>query len=85
MIAIIIHLSLCWYLVIHENLGVKGAALSTSLAYAVMLLLVLLISSRDPMLSRGQVRLEWGKLCFKKVIGLGFYNMLMASLKWWSF
>eukprot|EP00347_Sterkiella_histriomuscorum_P013300 403365244 len=84
-ISAVIHYFLASYLVINLKMGVKGASIATSLVYLISMILSLLASITQSELRKALIPLKWEMLLFRQLIGIGTYNMLMNSLKWYSF
>ena len=79
------HYFICSILVNDFSLGVKGAAIATSMTKWVKYLLALYACYYYSDVRVALVKFDWQQMMFKKILNLGFYNMIMNSLKWWAF
>ena len=66
-------------------MGVIGLSIATSLNYLMNLLLAIYVSHTNPVLNQATVPFNLTEMRFTNLIRVGFYNMLMIGLKWWSF
>lgn len=84
-ICVFTHYPLASYLVRDLQMGVKGVSLATSISYGFGLIVALIANIINPVLRKAIIKFDYSRLQMREVLGLGFYNMLMNSLKWYAF
>ncbi|CDW75127.1 na+-driven multidrug efflux pump [Stylonychia lemnae] len=84
-ISAVAHYILSYQFIREQNMGVIGAAIATNIAYFINFALANVVSRWNPILSRANVRLDFTQMRFRNLIRVGFFNMTMIGLKWWSF
>lgn len=84
-ISALAHYITAFILTKHFNMGVVGLAYATSFSYFLNLILALIICRVNPILSKAEVTLDITQMRFANLIRVGFFNMTMIGLKWYSF
>jgi len=76
---------LCVLLVKKIQLGLKGAAIATSIAFILNFLLAYLIQILHPLVKQTRVPFSYKQMPIKSFLTLGGYNLFMYTLRWWAF
>eukprot|EP00347_Sterkiella_histriomuscorum_P000003 403377557 len=81
----IAHYIIAYVLTKHYQMGVIGLAYATSVGYLINLVLALIVCRINPVLNKAEVNFDLKKLKFGNLIRVGFFNVTMIGLKWYSF
>lgn len=66
------------------KLGIRGASYSMSIGYFINFSLSTIAIFYSSKLKVANIRFDYRELMFKTLIKMGFFNLMMNSMKWWA-
>eukprot|EP00252_Welwitschia_mirabilis_P021365 TRINITY_DN5471_c0_g2_i1.p1 TRINITY_DN5471_c0_g2~~TRINITY_DN5471_c0_g2_i1.p1 ORF type:complete len:408 (+),score=57.52 TRINITY_DN5471_c0_g2_i1:1108-2331(+) len=85
-LALLVHIPLCWFLVLKAGLGIKGAALALDIAYWFNVTLLLLYIIFFPACAKTRTMISKDALHdIKDFLKVAIPSAVMICFEWWSF